>query len=319
MKRLIIFAMVLTLLFSITACGDENNKENSATDSNVSSTNEDISSEENSVSSDVTESINQEVSSKDAQSSKPAGNQSQNSKPSNEQKPVNNQKETVLANAKAKADKQQYLEAMRILKEFLSSNPNESDVKEKLSQYTEKYVQQQISAAEVAFVSPTADYEKALNIIKGAIQNVPDSSILKTKKDYYQGFAPCYLSNMTPYDKTTWFDSLDSDKDIFGTTHKNCIAKDNLAQWANATYDLSAKYNTFTAIAYPRAASGENTDGYIKIYVDGECKYSKTDIPYNARPFEITLDVTGAMDIKIEYEWDSKFALAEARVQKTVK
>lgn len=181
----------------------------------------------------------------------------------------------------------------------------------------EKYVEAKVKAADEAF-SDYTKYDDALKIIKAGLQKFPQNSILKAKKDYYQGFAPCYLSNMTPYDKTVWFDSLDNDKDIFGTTHTNCIVKDNMAQWANATYDLSAKYNTFSATAYPRFG-GQDVAGYIKIYVDGECIYSNTNISPTARPFQISLDVTGAMNLKIEYEWDSTFALAEAKVQRTVK
>lgn len=182
----------------------------------------------------------------------------------------------------------------------------------------QKYVEAQIDAADKAFKDYTK-YEEALKIIRYALQKFPQNNSLKTKRDYYQSFAPCYLSSMTPYDKTVWFDSLDNDKDIFGEMHTNCIAKHNSAQWAHATYDLSAKYNTFSAIAYPRYYEGDATKGYIKIYVDGECRYSNTNISPNARPFSISLDVTGAMDIKIEYNWDSTFALAEAKVQKTEK
>lgn len=182
----------------------------------------------------------------------------------------------------------------------------------------EKYVEAQVNAADKAFTDYTK-YNDALRIIKAALQKYPQNATLKLKKDYYQGFAPRYLSSMTPYDKTVWFKSLDNDKDIFGEVHTNCIVKDNSAQWAHATYDLSAKYNTFSAIAYPRFYEGEATDGYIKIYVDGECQYSNTNIPPNSRPFSISLDVTGAMDIKIEYNWDSTVGLAEARVQKTTK
>lgn len=184
-----------------------------------------------------------------------------------------------------------------------------------------KYVEAQVNAADKAFTDYTK-YNDALKIIKAALQKFPKNTTLKTKKDYYQSFAPLYLSDIEPYSKTTWFKSVDEDKDVFNTTHYHCIRIEPYFQFADGTYDLSAKYNTFTATVY--STGNEDSLGWLKIYADGECVYSNTSIEACARPFKITLDVTGVMDLKIEMSQDcsgcvSAFGLSDVYIQKTVK
>lgn len=184
-----------------------------------------------------------------------------------------------------------------------------------------KYVEAQVNAADKVFADYTK-YNDALKIIKTALQKFPNNATLKSKKDYYQSFAPMYLSDVEPYSKTTWFESLDEDTDIFNTKHYHCVRIAKNFTSADGTYDLSAKYNTFTATIY---GLGDGTSGSLKVYADGVCVYSNTSIDPNTRPIKITLDVTGVMDLKFEMKqyYNSYlgecFGMSNVYVQKTVK
>ena len=187
--------------------------------------------------------------------------------------------------------------------------------------HEQKYVDAQIDAAEKAFKDHTK-YNDALKIIKVALQKFPQNNTLKTKRDYYQSFAPLYLSDVEPYAKSYWFKRCDSDTDVFKTTHNHCIRIEKNFTSADGTYDLSAKYNTFKATIY---GLGDGNLGSLKIYADGVCVYSNTSISVNTRPIEIQLDITGVMDLKFEMKQDYNsytgecFGLSNVYVQKTKK
>ena len=185
----------------------------------------------------------------------------------------------------------------------------------------EKYVDAQVKAADNAFTDYTK-YNDALKIIKAALQKFPQNNTLKTKRDYYQSFAPLYLSDIEPYTKSYWFKRCDRDIDVFKTTHYHCIRIEKNFTSADGTYDLSAKYNTFKATIY---GLGDGNSGSLKIYADGVCVYSNTSISVNTRPIEIQLDITGVMDLKFEMKQDYNsyigecFGLSNVHVQKTEK
>lgn len=184
-----------------------------------------------------------------------------------------------------------------------------------------KYVEACGNAAEKVFTDYTK-YKDALKIIKEALQKFPNNDTLKTKRDHYQSFAPLYLSDIEPYVKSTWFKQLDDDTDVFNTTHYHCIRIAKNFRGADGTYDLSAKYNTFNATVY---GLGDGISGLLKIYADGVCIYSNTSISPTTRPFKITLDITGVMDLKFEMgqQYQSYtgecFGLSDVYIQKTVK
>lgn len=184
-----------------------------------------------------------------------------------------------------------------------------------------KYAEEQIKAADKAFTDYT-QYNAALKIIKAALQKCPQNNTLKAKRDYYQSFAPLYLSDVEPYSKTHWFKLCDEDTDVFNTTHHNCIRIEKDFTTAEGIYDLSAKYNTFTATVY---GLGDGNLGSLKIYADSVCVYSNTSISPNTRPFKITLDITGVADLKFEMKqyYNSYlgecFGLSDVYVQKTIK
>ncbi|MBR6807451.1 MAG: NPCBM/NEW2 domain-containing protein [Clostridia bacterium] len=115
---------------------------------------------------------------------------------------------------------------------------------------------------------------------------------------------------------------IDEDEDVFSTKHYHCIRIEKNFTSADGTYDLSAKFNTFSATIY---GLGDGESGSLKIYADGVCVFSDTSIDPNTRPFQITLDVTGVMDLKFEMiqYYNSYigecFGLSDVYIQKTVK
>lgn len=185
----------------------------------------------------------------------------------------------------------------------------------------DEYIQQVLREAEAKFTDYTK-YEAALSIILNGLQKYPNNQLLLEKKDYYQGFAPVFLSDVTPYSKSVWFKSYNRVTDVFGTAHQKCIRIEKNFEKAEGTYDLKRAYNSFSMTVF---GLGDGEYGTIKIYADGVCIYSNTKIDVNTRPFNVNLDVTGVLDLKIEMYQSYKsytgecFALSNVKVQKTAK
>lgn len=264
-------------------------------------------------------------------SSKP----STNNKPTTSSKPNTNSKPAIstssntvsakqqaLSKAKAKADAQNYLEAMQILKQYLSSNSKDNTVSSKLTEYEDKYAQQQIEKSEGVFNTPETDYVKALNIIKEAIKNAPDNSRLKTKKEYYLSFEPKDVTTFKQFDNYNML-LRDSEEDLLGNIHYGVMYRNG---WVDdkgyVCYVLDGTYNKLTFTYYGGSASWE--DGALSIrdissgdYDTSTMIFEKNSISSSALPKEVTIDISG---VKIIRFWCSECTvLADAVVQRTVK
>ena len=66
-------------------------------------------------------------------------------------------------------------------------------------------------------------------------------------------------------------------------------------------WDIGGKYKTLTATGIIRAKDkGSKYEGSYKIYGDGRLLYSKDSIGCMTKPYQITIDISGVTDLKIE-------------------
>lgn len=197
------------------------------------------------------------------------------------------------------------LSAISILKDLSAFLEEDSEIKAKITVYEKKYITDTVNKATNAFVTPKTDYLAALSIINGALQNYPEDATLLEKASYYQSFAPVYLYDIDPYDG--YIGTYSTDEDMFGTVYSSVLV------YGEGTYNLDKKYNELSMTVFLREA----VNSTIAVYGDGILLYKETIIS-NSRPFEVTVDITGVTDLKIEFPSVSYMGLANAYFQKTV-
>lgn len=235
-------------------------------------------------------------------------------------------KTAELEKAKSKATNGRYAEAIAILRTLTAQLPGPDDaVDSQIAVYEQMLVQTALSEAEAAFVTPATDYYKALDILNIALQELPEHTELIEKKAYFASFQPVNLYQLTPYLGSLY--QVDSDTDILETTYQNCFFCSQVGLGTSeysATYDISRSYNTLTATIYGKDAINETYFYTLIISGDGVRLYEKTDIPGNGKPFEISVDVTGVSDLKIEMKNSSDrtyigYGMTDVLLQKTVR
>lgn len=94
------------------------------------------------------------------------------------------QKNDILQSAEELAEKNQLIEAIRILDQYLSSDSSDADVKAARQKYYEQYVADVLSRAEEQ--AGKEDYQSAISIIQMGLRNYPDDNQFSQKLTYYQ-------------------------------------------------------------------------------------------------------------------------------------
>lgn len=236
-------------------------------------------------------------------------------------------KQDTFDKTKALIEKNEYIEAIAQLKALGEKLPKDNEIIEKITVYEKTYINHVIAAAAETFITPSTDYEKALDIINGALQHYSDNEELKEKKAYYQAFSPVYLYDMSKLKGEA--DTLDTDKDIYGNNYEKCFwsGYDSWMIWhkTDISYHLDKTYNTFTATVYSRSKKNDVQNMAVEIYADGKIVYQNLKIDDNAtQPFIISLDVTGVAELRIVLTRNNGaigagIGMTDMIVQKTVK
>jgi len=164
-----------------------------------------------------------------------------------------------------------------------------------------------IQQAEDIFLS-NGDYESALQIIKEAQQIYPDNYNLYEKEVFYKQYIPVSLYDINPYLKGSHSFYLEyNKKDNMGNIYeKSFRAYMGVSDGGQShTYDIGGIYNVITGIAsIPEGRESSKSTGYLKIYGDDVLLWSKTDFDASTKPIDISVDITGVTDLKIEMAAD---------------
>lgn len=232
-------------------------------------------------------------------------------------------KEDVTEKAKKCADEGKYDEADSMLTEALTLLPEDGDLLTLKGTYSANYIMQVIEQANAAFITPKTDYEKALNIIKAAMQKYPEDQQLKEKYDYYMEFEPVSLFNMVSYTSSVSYSGEVTDNT--GVVREKAVVVGWMYPF-DASFDIGRKYNIFNGIAtVPEKSKGSSLNGIIEIYGDGKLLWKNHSINGINKPKEIAIDISGVKDLRIVAKGDLygfnsiSVMLADVTLQKTVK
>ncbi len=220
-------------------------------------------------------------------------------------------KESVLNDAKNKAENELLSEAIKILNDSVSVLGDDTQIKSKIDEYGNIYVNQEVEKAEKTFVNPKTDWETALNIIKSAQQYMPNSELLKNKRNYYENYKPVSLFDMHLFEQSNNY-KITSSVDNMGNIYENSLNY----RWTGRTIDyytgadatkpmrgvfiLDKKYNTLNFIV---AVEKDNSDYdcymTIRVYGDDHLLFDAGDLKRTSKPQQKEIDVTGITELKV--------------------
>ena len=185
---------------------------------------------------------------------------------------------------------------MQTLERAVGILGGELDIQIKIDEYTVKYVDQVITNAKEVFLTPAEDWQAALNIIKAAQQILPDNEKLAKAEDYYIGFQPISLFDITRLTSTDNFE-LSNARDNMNNYYENCMAH---AWDMSATYLLNKEYNTMSfTVAVQKGYEDASCDMSVEIYGDGVLLYNSGNLTKDTLPINTSVNVTGIEQLKV--------------------
>lgn len=210
---------------------------------------------------------------------------------------LNDYKEEVVAKAKQSADADKYDEADALISEGLSVLPEDTDLLTLQATYGKNYVAQIIEQADAALVKPGTDYEKAIEILRPAMQKYPEDASLTEKYDYYMQFQPVSIFDLESYTHDGGgLKIYDDEEDNMGNTYSLTF---HTSDKASETFDIGKKYNLLKGtLCITDYSAGSKGKGELKIYGDDKLLFEKS-VGGASKPQTVSVDITGVTDLKV--------------------
>lgn len=128
-----------------------------------------------------------------------------------------------------------------------------------------------------------------------------------------------YLGKHTGQKPAVWLKDLDyfnkeghmyntgTQKDNLGNSHTDCLTAYEYSEFSY-TYKLNAKYSRITGILFKNFEFRSNTfKGTLRIYGDGDLLY-EASINNGMEPIPFSVDLTGVLELKVEFDSNSIFS-----------
>ncbi len=152
---------------------------------------------------------------------------------------------------------------------------------------------------EATKLAADGDWDDAISLLERALEEFESDATLKAAYDNLVNTRPMSLSNIvTVSSDNAWNDEGDVN-DRYGATY------DGAAVYrcdSFALYNLDGKYKTLKATAFVSTDSDRDLDITLTVYTDDKVAYKKEHISEETKPFEISVDVTGASTLRIVAE-----------------
>lgn len=160
------------------------------------------------------------------------------------------------------------------------------------------------------------NYNEAKAALSQAKYNVPDDERIKDEEKRIDSLRPVDLSTVkslstdSHFARTGYYDG--EVEDNIGNTYKDgsiAFTSDNYyggqeGAYATVTYYLKGEYDKIEGIFALLYDSKDTTMlNYLNIYCDGVLVYSSEALTQGVLPINVSVDISGAQEIKLEYKW----------------
>lgn len=180
---------------------------------------------------------------------------------------------------------------------------SEPDIKSLYDSAAASYRDQALANAEQAFSNN--GYQSAISVINNGLSVLPGDAILQAEKERYSTFAPVDLTSIVPYYEGSIDVFTDGATDTMGnhysTGMRGYMSTSDSGFNCYNIWDIGGRYNTLTATGIILESNkGSGCEGSYKIYGDGILLYERSNIGSQTKPYQIEIDITGVIDLKIE-------------------
>ena len=212
-------------------------------------------------------------------------------------------KAEALKNAADHANRNDYINAINTIKVSLETNKNDAALLAALEKYSSSFVSSII--AEVDKLISQKEYDGAISVLNGALDNLPENKILKEKLNAVKEDCPVSISELTPINGGwNWNEGIPIDP--FSVTHSNVC---NFAILSGGTryyvgnhyseYRLYGKYTNFSGSLVSHSDISETGNSYIQIYADDKLVYTSPQIKRKTDVVDFSVNISGADYVKI--------------------
>lgn len=205
-----------------------------------------------------------------------------------------------------------YEDIIKLINDNLDIVNNDADILVELRNSESLYVKAVIADAATAYDKD--GYEAAISVINDGLTLLPEDSDLVAEKEAYEICAPVDLTTLSSYSEYGDVKVFEGRKDTLGNYYKTGFETLHYNYYSYKVFDIGKQYNTLTAVGFVRNADKGYSTGSakVKIYGDDKLLFSKT-VTSDMKPFEIELNITGVVDLKIEMMgsfngWDGMYA-----------
>lgn len=178
-------------------------------------------------------------------------------------------------------------------------------MKEELDADYENYMVVQVNSA-----LETRSLESAMQLIYAAEKHIAGSVEIQKLKESIKDYNPVSVLDLQPY--AIGRCDLDDDteaKDNMGNIYEAALVGYYESEAYNV-YDIGGKYNILTGtVCITKGSIGTRSTGYIKIYGDDILLWEDNNITANTKPYDISVNVSGVTDLKIEMSGRGKLVV----------
>lgn len=207
---------------------------------------------------------------------------------------------TLLASAKESADNGDLVTAMNILKNAMTTYPNEADIATQYNDYEKSYADSVIS--EVETMLDERDYDSALKLLESAQKVLPDNMQLSDKYNSLLASKPVELKDIKMQNASKFEWTGDAAEDIVGNVYSGnnmFIANRGYQNRGSCEFYLGSNYSTICGTVVPQSSFDEYSAINFEIYADDVLKYS-LKITQKTLATQFEADVSGTEWIMIK-------------------
>lgn len=207
----------------------------------------------------------------------------------------------VLDSAKSYADKNDYPQALTLLKKAMSDYADNTEIKTRYDDYEAVYVETVISEADE--LAENREYDSAIKAIEAAMKTLPDNTTLSNKYALLVESKPVELRRIKMQNAMNFSYIENACEDVVGNVYSgNNIYLTNQSDYASdgsCEFYVGSEYKSISGTVAPQSSFGQSSATNFEIYADGELKYS-AKITQKTLAFTFEADISGAEWIEIK-------------------
>ena len=213
-------------------------------------------------------------------------------------------RDEVVTAAEKLVKNNDYESALKTLVDALKVLPNDKDITQSITVYTETFVNGIISQADGLIKEKKLD--EAESILKDALDVVPNNQAINEKLDEIDNLRPVGLDTVHVIDNVQYKYVSDGIIDTLGNVHtgvhyfENAWTSKSFDREPYAIFNLNKEYKRFKGTIFLPERTQAKEVFYVNIYADNNLLYSENNIKKTDDPVDFNIDVNNCKQLTIK-------------------